>query len=57
MAATIQSSYNFHVDEVACNHAGPLSPFGMDVEFPLPVEQIWYRHPRREDLPNLAGRR
>jgi hypothetical protein len=33
--------------------AGPLSPFGEDHSFPLPVELIRYAHPT--DRPNRAG--
>ena len=33
--------------------AGPLSPFGEDHSFPLPVGTLRYAHPT--DLPNRAG--
>ena len=48
---------DFHVNELACDKAGSLSPFGPELEFPLPVEQLWYAHPRPEDRPHLAGGR
>ena len=34
--------------------AGAMSPFGADLEFPLPIDQLWYRHPGPADRPNLA---
>lgn len=45
---------DFHVSELAADQAGSLSPFGPEVEFPLPLDQISYRHPSRENRPNLA---
>jgi hypothetical protein len=47
----------FHVDELAADMAGPMSPYGPEVEFPLPVEQLRYRHPGPESRPNLADGR
>lgn len=45
---------DFHVNELAADKAGALSPFGPELEFPLPLSQIWYAHPRPEDRPHLA---
>ncbi len=45
---------DFHVNELAADMAGSLSPFGTDVEFPLPLDKITYRHPSPSDRPNLA---
>lgn len=45
------------VTELVSERAGPLSPFGEDVEFPLPAEKVSYVHPSAEDRPNLAGDR
>ena len=45
---------DFHVSELAADMAGSLSPYGPDVEFPLPLDQIRYHHPTRENRPNLA---
>jgi hypothetical protein len=39
--------------ELTAEPAGPLSPFGEDHSFPLPVERIRYAHPT--DKPNRAG--
>ena len=39
--------------EFTAEPAGPLSPFGEDHSFPLPVERIRYAHPT--DKPNRAG--
>ena len=39
--------------ELSASVAGPLSPFGQDHSFPLPVEAIRYAHPT--DKPNRAG--
>lgn len=46
---------DFVVSELAADSAGAMSPFGQDVEFPLPLDRISYRHPRPEDRPHLAG--
>jgi hypothetical protein len=45
---------DFHVDEVAADHAGSMSPYGPDVEFPWPLEKLRYEHPGPENRPNLA---
>jgi hypothetical protein len=39
--------------EFTAEPAGPLSPFGEDHSFPLPVERLRYAHPT--DKPNRAG--
>jgi hypothetical protein len=39
--------------ELTAEPAGPLSPFGEDHSFPLPVDRIRYAHPT--DKPNRAG--
>jgi hypothetical protein len=46
---------DFHISEFATDHPGALSPFGPDVEFPLPLERLNYRHPTRAERPHLAG--
>ena len=46
---------DFHVNEIAASQAGGLSPFGEDVEFPLPVSELTYEHPGPAARPNLAG--
>jgi succinate dehydrogenase iron-sulfur subunit len=43
------------VSEFAAEVQGGLSPFGEDVQFPLPTEEISYRHPSPQDRPRLAG--
>jgi succinate dehydrogenase / fumarate reductase, iron-sulfur subunit len=43
------------VSEFAAEVQGGLSPFGEDVEFPLPTDRISYRHPSAEDRPHLLG--
>ena len=48
---------DFSVSELASNIAGGLSPFGADMEFPLPLDKIRYTHPGPENRPNLAGGR
>jgi hypothetical protein len=45
---------DFHVSELAADLAGSLSPFGPDVEFPLPVDRLRYRHPSPANRPHLA---
>lgn len=49
-----QAPDDFHVSELASSLAGSLSPFGQDVEFPLPPDRLAYRHPGPEDRPHLA---
>jgi succinate dehydrogenase / fumarate reductase iron-sulfur subunit len=44
-----------HIDEFAADVAGSLSPFGDDIEFPLPLERLGYRHPGPANRPALAG--
>ena len=39
--------------ELSASVAGPLSPFGQDHAFPIPVENLRYAHPT--DKPNRAG--
>lgn len=41
------------VSEFTAEPAGPLSPFGEDHAFPLPVSALRYVHPT--DKPNRAG--
>jgi len=50
-----ETQVEFNVNEIASDQAGGLSPFGADVEFPLPIDQILYVHPTAENRPNLAG--
>jgi hypothetical protein len=45
------------VSEFTSERPGPLSPFGEDVEFPLPPEKVAYVHPGPDDHPALAGER
>lgn len=45
---------DFHVSELATDHAGAQSPFG-PIEFPLPIERLNYQHPGPADRPHLAG--
>ena len=44
-----------HIDEFAADVAGALSPFGDDLEFPLPLERLGYQHPGPANRPALAG--
>jgi hypothetical protein len=46
---------DFHVNELASDKAGSMSPFGPDVEFPWSIEAIRYKHPAPADRPNLAA--
>ena len=43
------------VSEFAAERPGPLSPFGEDVEFPLPPDKVNYEHPSAADKPALAS--
>jgi hypothetical protein len=49
------SDDDFAVSEFAADLAGAMSPFGSDVEFPLPLERLNYQHPSLADRPHLAG--
>ena len=40
------------VSELIAERAGPLSPFGEVVEFPLPADQVAYVHPSEADRPS-----
>jgi hypothetical protein len=46
---------DFRVNELAADQAGSLSPFGQELEFPLPVDRLLYTHPDEKARPNLAG--
>jgi hypothetical protein len=48
---------DFNVNELAADQAGSLSPFGQELEFPLPLDKIRYSHPGPGDRPHLAGGR
>ena len=43
------------ISEFAAELQGGLSPFGEDAGFPLPTDNLSYRHPSEEDRPHLAG--
>ena len=45
---------DFHVNELAADKAGSVSPFGPEIELPLPLDRITYTHPSAEDRPHLA---
>jgi len=45
------------VNELLSQRSGAQTPFGDDITFPLPVEDLHYHHPRAEDRPHLAGGR
>jgi hypothetical protein len=43
------------VSEFTAENTGAQSPFGDDINFPLPVERLRYAHPTAADLPNRPG--
>jgi hypothetical protein len=47
----------FHISEFAAGQAGSISPFGPELQFPLPLDQIIYTHPGPADRPHLADGR
>ena len=55
--ATQNAPADFHVSELAADMAGSLSPFGPELQFPLPLEKIVYTHPGPADRPRLADGR
>jgi NADH-quinone oxidoreductase subunit B len=48
-AAPIDERGQLPLNEVAFNRQGPASPFGDDVEFPLPADEIDYQKPSPEE--------
>jgi hypothetical protein len=56
-ATVVSHVGDFHVDELAADMAGPMSPYGPELEFPLPLEQLGYTHPGPESRPHLADGR
>ena len=53
--STVVKDGHLPVSEFAAEVQGGLSPFGEDVEFPLPADRIAYQHPSPEDRPHLLG--
>ena len=53
---TPESHDDFVVSELVSDAAGAHSPYG-DLEFPLPVAKILYKHPTRAERPHLANGR
>ena len=47
---------DFQVSELVSDAAGAHSPYG-DLEFPLPVDRLFYVHPAPENRPTLADGR
>jgi hypothetical protein len=52
---SLEADGHLPVSEFAAEVQGGLSPFGEDVEFPLPLDKVAYRHPAPEDRPHHAG--
>jgi hypothetical protein len=50
------SAIDFNVSELVSDAAGAHSPFG-DIDFPLPVEKLFYKHPSPAERPHLANGR
>jgi hypothetical protein len=48
---------DFGVSEFAADVPGALSPYGPEMQFPLPVTRLRYRHPGPADRPHLADGR
>ena len=48
-----QRADDFHVSELVSDAAGAHSPFG-DIEYPVPYQELPYRHPGPADRPYLA---
>lgn len=47
---------DFNVSELVSDAAGAHSPYG-DLEFPLPVRALLYKHPTPQERPHLANGR
>jgi hypothetical protein len=48
---------DFGVSEFAADVPGALSPYGPEMQFPLPVDRLPYEHPGPADRPHLADGR
>jgi len=62
MAGTVSPQTNWDdlypehpVNELLSQKPGSQSPFGDDLTFPLPAEELYYRHPTAAEKPHLAG--
>lgn len=42
------------VSEILFSHAGAGSPFGDELTFPLPLDQIAYQHPEADGAPETT---
>ena len=47
---------DFTVSELVSDAAGAHSPYG-DLEFPLPFQKLFYKHPGPDERPHLANGR
>lgn len=53
---TWDEDYPVHpVNELLAQNPGAQSPFGDDINFPLPTASLFYDHPGPESRPHLAG--
>lgn len=43
------------VSELASDRQGALAPYGEDLDLPLPLDRLGYRHPSAADRPHLLG--
>jgi hypothetical protein len=50
------SAIDFNVSELVSDAAGAHSPYG-NLDFPLPVAKLLYKHPKPEERPHLANGR
>jgi hypothetical protein len=50
---TASQDPHFVVSELVSDASGAHSPFG-DLDFPLPVDRIFYKHPSPAERPHLA---
>jgi succinate dehydrogenase / fumarate reductase iron-sulfur subunit len=55
--ATFVPADDFTVSEVAADVAGAHSPFGNDIDLPLPLDRVRYHHPGPDARPHLADGR
>ncbi len=53
--STVVPDGRLPISEFAAEVQGGLSPFGEDLEFPLPTDRISYRHPGAADRPHLVA--
>jgi hypothetical protein len=53
LLSSVTDPIDFTVSELVSDAAGAHSPFG-DIDIPMPVDKLFYKHPSPVNRPNLA---